>query len=157
MVHKLLAIGPPDKVQAFQDQVRASHGHDGVEATLSKPAYCEVVAAGASKADAVAFLRRELGIAADDVIAFGDGENDLPMLEAAGISVAMGNANEALKRAADLVTSSSDEDGVARALARLGLIEKSLVWQWGEDANGRSSGTGEPARDDLQGREAAHR
>jgi Cof subfamily protein (haloacid dehalogenase superfamily) len=114
--HKLLAIGAG--APAFRDRVRG-----GVEVSLSKPGYCEVVAAGASKAEAVALVRRALGVPAENVIAFGDAENDVPMLEAAGVAVAMGNAVEAVKRAADLVTGSNDEDGVALALVRLGLIE----------------------------------
>ena len=63
------------------------------------------------------------GIARNEVIAFGDSDNDVGMLEFAGIGVAMGNANENAKAAADFVTKHIDDDGVAYALAHFGIIE----------------------------------
>lgn len=62
------------------------------------------------------------GLAADEIMAFGDGENDLPMLKLAGTSVAMGNSVEPVKALADYVTASVDEDGVSKALRYLGLL-----------------------------------
>ena len=58
------------------------------------------------------------GIAQEETIAFGDGYNDLPMIEWAGTGVAMANAPEEIKNKADLVTLSNDEDGVAVILER---------------------------------------
>ena len=55
-------------------------------------------------------------------MAFGDAENDIPMLRAAGVGVAMGNADPAVKAAADMVTLSNNEDGIAAALEKL-LVE----------------------------------
>jgi hydroxymethylpyrimidine pyrophosphatase-like HAD family hydrolase len=57
-----------------------------------------------------------------DTIAFGDGPNDLEMLAFAGIGVAMGNGVAAAKEAADMVTAGIDDDGLARAMAQLGLV-----------------------------------
>ena len=54
-------------------------------------------------------------------MAFGDGGNDISMLKHAGIGVAMGNASEEVKKSADFVTASVDEDGVALMLKRMGL------------------------------------
>ena len=68
------------------------------------------------------FLERE-GIPARDTIAFGDAENDIDMLEYAGVGVAMGNAQECVKRIADYVTSSVDEDGIEKALRFYEIIE----------------------------------
>ena len=59
------------------------------------------------------------GIAAADTIAFGDSSNDLSMLHAAGIGVAMGNASEEVKAACEAVTLSNDQDGVAAYLEQL--------------------------------------
>jgi hydroxymethylpyrimidine pyrophosphatase-like HAD family hydrolase len=56
------------------------------------------------------------------MIAFGDAENDAPMLEFAGIGVAMGNATDALKAMADEVTLSNDEDGIAYTLHKYDLV-----------------------------------
>lgn len=71
---------------------------------------------GASKAHAVALLAADLGITMDDVVAVGDGDNDLELIEAAGIGVAMGNAPAFIRERADVVVRGHDEDGVAEAI-----------------------------------------
>ena len=63
-----------------------------------------------------------MGIPLERTVAFGDGGNDISMVERAGVGVAMGNGIAELKAVADMVTSSVDDDGVARALQKLGLI-----------------------------------
>jgi hypothetical protein len=89
------------------------------EATHSSPdGLVEISAVGVSKASGLASLAEEWGVAADDVIAFGDMPNDLPMLAWAGRSVAMGNAHSDVLAVADEVTASNDDDGVARVLER---------------------------------------
>ena len=62
------------------------------------------------------------GISRDECMAFGDGGNDIPMLEYAGVGVAMGNAKEDVQAKADFITKSVDDDGVAYALRHYGLI-----------------------------------
>lgn len=81
----------------------------------------EVIPPGASKGKALKTLLRELGIAPENVLALGDGENDIEMIELAGIGVAVGNANELVKKAADHVVASNDEDGVAEAIEKFVL------------------------------------
>lgn len=76
---------------------------------------------GTTKASGVAVLAARLGITLQDVLAIGDGENDLPLLEAAGFGVAMGNAAPQVKARADAVVSGHDEDGVAEAIERFVL------------------------------------
>jgi Cof subfamily protein (haloacid dehalogenase superfamily) len=78
----------------------------------------EIVPLGISKATGVDELARPLGITAEDVVAFGDMPNDVPMLGWAGLGVAMGNAHPDAVAAADEVTTSNAEDGVARVLER---------------------------------------
>ena len=72
----------------------------------------------ATKGEALGFLCRHLGIGIEETMSFGDGSNDLSMIQAAGIGVAMANAEESLKAAADYVTVSNDEDGVAKAIEK---------------------------------------
>ncbi|MCS4535960.1 HAD family hydrolase [Corynebacterium sp. HS2168-gen11] len=79
----------------------------------------EVSASGVTKASGLAEVSKILGIPARDAIAFGDMRNDQEMLQWAGHGVAMGNAQQALKDIADEVTTSLDDDGVARVLERL--------------------------------------
>lgn len=119
-VHKFLAIGEPQATAEFGRWANASEL--GVFAALSKPTYCEVVRSGVSKAQAVLRVAKLLSVAEADVIAFGDGANDLPMMEAAGIGVAMGNSPAEVAAKADFVTKSNDEDGIAYALKYLRII-----------------------------------
>jgi Cof subfamily protein (haloacid dehalogenase superfamily) len=82
----------------------------------------DILPKGASKANAILLLMEKLGLALEDTIAFGDGLNDIEMLETVGYSVAMGNSHaEALKRAT-YVTGHVDEDGLADAMRYLKLI-----------------------------------
>ena len=79
----------------------------------------EVTAVGVNKAAALAEIAEELGVAAADVVAFGDYPNDAPMLAWAGLGVAVANAHAEVLAVADEVTASNDEDGVALVLERL--------------------------------------
>ena len=87
--------------------------------------YLEIVPIGVNKAKALAKLAITLGVELSQVAALGDGLNDVEMLREAGLGIAMGNAPEAVKSAADWITGTNDEDGVAQAVRRLvtnGLI-----------------------------------
>lgn len=78
----------------------------------------EVVSTGISKASGVAELAGPLGLTASDVVTFGDMPNDVPMLRWAGRGVAMGNAHADAVAAADEITATNAEDGVAQVLER---------------------------------------
>ena len=82
----------------------------------SRPILLEVLPKGVSKGDALVRLADLLGIDIDEIMACGDEENDLSMIEAAGFGVAMGNAIDSVKEAADYITTSNDQDGVAQAI-----------------------------------------
>ena len=87
------------------------------------PLFADVVPAGVDKAEGIDRLLARFGIGADEAMAFGDGGNDIPMLRHVGTGVAMGNADRTVKEAADFVTESVDEEGLARALRHFGLID----------------------------------
>jgi Cof subfamily protein (haloacid dehalogenase superfamily) len=97
---------------AVGDETVATLTHSSADGLL------EISAAGVSKASALTDYAAEHGIAASDVIAFGDMPNDLPMLAWAGHSVAVANAHPEVLEAADEVTASNDDDGVAAVLER---------------------------------------
>lgn len=82
----------------------------------------EITQAGITKSYGMQKLLDHLGMKRGDTVAFGDGPNDTDMLQFAGCGVAMGNAGENVKRAADLVTEHVDRDGVYLAMRRLGLF-----------------------------------
>lgn len=88
-------------------------------ATFSKPNYLEIIAPGVNKAKALIELAQTLGVDLSQVAAIGDGENDVEMLQAVGLGIAMGNACEAAKAAAGWLTGTNDEGGVAQAVRRL--------------------------------------
>ena len=79
----------------------------------------EINALGATKGIALMWLADYLGIAPEATMAFGDGENDISMLVAAGVGIAMGNGLDIAKNAADRITLTNDEDGVADAIELL--------------------------------------
>jgi Cof subfamily protein (haloacid dehalogenase superfamily) len=94
-------------------------GIDGYESALSGAPFVDVTAPGVSKAAALAGICADLGIAASEVVAFGDAPNDLPMLRWAGRPIAVANAYpEVLAEIAES-TAANDDDGVAIALERL--------------------------------------
>ena len=78
----------------------------------------EVNAAGVNKGSGLVELGKRLGIEREEIMAFGDGDNDEPMLREAGFGVAMANAEEKVKATADYITGSNEEDGVAKAIER---------------------------------------
>ena len=81
--------------------------------------YLEVIPKVINKGQGIRDICSVLGMDTAEVISFGDAENDIPMLRAAGMGVAMGNAAEPVKQAADMVTLSNNEDGIAAALEQL--------------------------------------
>ncbi len=85
----------------------------GILATSSSPQNIELNQENANKGQALLALADALGVAHERTIAFGDGLNDLSMIRAAGVGIAMDNAEDVIKNAADWVTASCDEDGVA--------------------------------------------
>lgn len=90
----------------------------GVEATGALENNIEVNAEGVHKGMALLRLGEKFGISPDEIVAFGDGSNDTKMLETVGMGVAMANAMPKVKAAADTITDSNDEDGVARFIEK---------------------------------------
>jgi HAD superfamily hydrolase (TIGR01484 family) len=109
-------LGPADLAAHVRGRL---WGASGPALTWSTGPILEVLAPGVSKGSALEWLSRRLGVAAHQVMAIGDAENDLPMLAFAGCAVAVGGAPPAVRAAADLVTRPDDPDGVARVLERL--------------------------------------
>jgi HAD superfamily hydrolase (TIGR01484 family) len=98
---------------------------DRFELTNSHPLNIEVNPRGVTKAAGLQVVADYLGIQPEQVVAMGDSLNDIPMLRWAGLGIAMGNAQPPVKSAADWVTRSCDEDGVAYAIEK--LLEGSIA------------------------------
>lgn len=112
----------PGLMTAVRERILAEF--PDVEISSSWWSNFEVNAPGVNKGAALAELARQLGIPMSQVMAIGDNDNDVPMLRAAGIGVAMGNATEAARAAADYITLPFDRFGVAAAIRALVLGEK---------------------------------
>ena len=93
------------------------------EITRWNPYALDIIAKGGGKDVAIRKYLETMGISREETIAFGDGQNDAGMLQYAGIGVAMGNADEAVKAIADFVTTDVDDNGIENALKHFGLID----------------------------------
>jgi hydroxymethylpyrimidine pyrophosphatase-like HAD family hydrolase len=89
-----------------------------VSAARSQPYYLDVTHPEANKGHVVFRLSEMLGIPADQIVTIGDMPNDIAMFEKSGLSIAMGQANDEVKSAANYSTSSSEEEGFANAVER---------------------------------------
>lgn len=115
---KILISGEPDVLERVATALGEELA-DSIEVTLSATTLLEVNAAGVNKGWALWALADHLGIDHTATVAFGDNFNDIPMLRAAGLGVAVGNAVPEAKLAADRVTFSCDDDGLAYVLEEL--------------------------------------
>lgn len=94
-------------------------GYPDISVKLSGQTYLEITSDAAQKSRGIAFIKAEQHLKMAETAAFGDGENDLPMLQAVGTPVVMGNADPAIQAVGKFVTKTNAEDGVAYALKHL--------------------------------------
>lgn len=107
------------KADISEFEALAEHvGMHGVSYAIGWSTWLDIAPQGVNKATALAQVSEELGIAQADVLALGDGFNDVEMLQWAGRGVAMGNAPESVQAIADHTTAHFDDDGTAQELAR---------------------------------------
>ena len=118
---KIMAISTNESRLLEMEKEMKARFADQLYITRSKPFYLEVMNRLAGKAQALALIADHLGIQPAEVMAIGDSFNDLDMIKWAGWGVAMGNAIASVKEAADFVTFSNEEEGVAEALQRFVL------------------------------------
>lgn len=119
-VSKFLVVGVHEKLLPVQAALLGKHG-DVIDAFFSEEYFLEVVPKGVKKSASLESLLLKLKIDRSELIAFGDGMNDIPMLEYAGFSVVMQNAYPEVKKYADYITLSNDECGVAHAIKKFVL------------------------------------
>lgn len=120
-VHKCLLTADPVVAERYEKEIAAlTEGR--VSVYRSEPFFIEVMPLNVDKASSLDEFIPSLGIEREDVVCCGDGYNDISMIRWAGLGVAMANAHPPVKEAADYVTLSCDEDGVAALIERL-LVE----------------------------------
>ena len=111
--NKLLIGTEPTLIRKIHEALKNRRDAD---MACSSPNFLEIFPKGMNKGKALRLICEKKGIRIEETIAFGDQELDIPMLEAAGTAVAMGNAIEELKKKADFVTKTNNEAGIAHAL-----------------------------------------
>ncbi len=119
-VNKCLIVGDADNLIPLEQIMKDELGTD-MNIYRSEPFFLELVPHGIDKAASLNLLLERLSLTKEHMIACGDGYNDLSMIELAGLGVAMENANDTVKAAANYITLSNEEDGVAH------VIEKYLL------------------------------
>ena len=119
-VNKILTAGYPEYLQEHH-AVMGAPFKGRASSMFTAAFYYEFTALDVNKGTALNAALPRIGVDPKDLMAFGDGENDISMIEVAGTGVAMANAIDALKQAADEITLSNDEDGIAAALKAHGL------------------------------------
>lgn len=117
-LYKILTAASPAYLQQHYQAMRAPFQNE-VSALFSDPFYFEFTAKGVTKAYGLKQLLPQIDIQPGELLAFGDGENDRSMLEYAGVGVAMGNASDEFRQAADQVTLTNDQDGIVATLGKL--------------------------------------
>ncbi|MEJ5309389.1 MAG: Cof-type HAD-IIB family hydrolase [Anaerolineae bacterium] len=119
-VDKVLYVAQPEHIPAMADRLQARFS-GLAEIVRSHARFIEVVPPGVSKGSALAWLAQHYGVAREEVLAAGDQENDITMIEWAGVGVAMGNATPAVQKVADWIAPPVTEDGAATILERFVL------------------------------------
>ena len=126
LVHKLLLIDNTDTIQKLQKTL-SSIDFPQTNFYLSKDNYLEVTHNQVSKKQALLELAKYYQLSLSEIMTIGDNYNDIPMIETAGLGVAMGNAPTDVKTCANTVTDSNDQNGVSKAIKLYVLSESSQL------------------------------
>lgn len=116
-IAKCLIVGEPTRLAILEKEMQ-EHLKDRMGVFRSEPYFLELVPKGIDKARSLSVLLEELELKREELMAAGDGFNDLSMVRFAGMGVAMANAQDVVKENADFITLSNDEDGVAYAVEK---------------------------------------
>lgn len=122
-IAKCLIVGEAERLAVLEKEMY-EHLKDCMGVFRSEPYFLELVPKGIDKAQSLSVLLKELNMSKDDLIAIGDGFNDLSMIKFAGMGIAMQNAQQTVKDNAKFITLSNDEDGVAYAVEKFVLNPK---------------------------------
>ena len=116
--NKILCMANPYEISLLKEEIKANSNVNVLNIYPSKTTYLEIMPTNASKTSAISYLEKKFDVSKNEIIAMGDNYNDVDMLRYAGIGIAMGNATEDVKKSADDVTLTNDEDGVAIAIKK---------------------------------------
>lgn len=121
-IYKIVFMDKPEKIIEIRKNI-PKEIIEKYEVTSSVPEYIEIVKKGIKKSEAIKFIINKCKIKQEEVIAIGDGENDIEMIRFAGLGVAMDNADNYVKENADYITTSNNDDGVGKVIEKFILNE----------------------------------
>lgn len=116
-LNKCLMTAPPEKAEKHVIRLQELYG-DILSIYRSEPFFIEVMPKNVDKATSLDRMLSTVGLTRENTICCGDGFNDKTMIEYAGVGVAMANAQQPVREAADYITSSNDEDGIAEVIEK---------------------------------------
>ncbi|NLL78606.1 MAG: HAD family phosphatase [Clostridiales bacterium] len=116
-VNKCLMTAPPERAEQYEKELDKKYG-DILSIYRSEPFFIEIMPKNVDKATSLDRMLSTVGLTRENAICCGDGFNDMTMIEYAGVGVAMGNAQEAVKEKADYITGSNDDDGLVEVIER---------------------------------------
>jgi len=117
-MNKILAIdNNSEKIEKISENLKEKYKGQ-IYCAMSTPIFCEICDKSVSKGNAVKFLADRWNIKKEEIMSCGDQNNDIELLTAAGTGVAMGNASETLKKYADYITDTVQNDGVVKAVEK---------------------------------------
>lgn len=114
-INKCLLTAPPEQAETLEQELAAKYG-DILSIYRSEPFFIEVMPKNVDKATSLDRMLESVGLTRENAICCGDGFNDISMIKYAGVGVAMGNAQPAVKDAADYITGTNDEDGLVQVM-----------------------------------------
>lgn len=116
-VNKCLMTGDGDYLQEVEKELQQKY-ESKLSVYRSEPFFLEAMPLNIDKAASLDRLLQSLGLTKDELVACGDGYNDMSMIQFAGLGVAMANAQPEVKESADIITTSNDEDGVLKIIEK---------------------------------------
>ncbi|HEV6511170.1 TPA: Cof-type HAD-IIB family hydrolase [Streptococcus pneumoniae] len=121
-IYQVLMLMTPEESE------KAAADFEDLKLTRSNPFASDVINQGNSKLEGIRRVGKEYGFDLNQVMAFGDSDNDLEMLAGVGMSVAMGNGSSSVKEAAKHITTSNQQDGIHKALEHFGVLSSEKVF-----------------------------
>jgi Cof subfamily protein (haloacid dehalogenase superfamily) len=115
---KLVCVGDPEELDGVETRMKAAFG-DRLYISKSLPYFLEFAQAGVTKGAGLDFLAEHMGFTREQVVAFGDGENDVELVDWPVFGVAVENAHDRVKAVADWICPSAEDEGVAQVLEAL--------------------------------------
>lgn len=116
-INKCLMTAEPDKAKILEKELWEKYGNMA-SIYRSEPYFIEIMPQDVNKATSLDRMLPAIGVKREDTVCCGDGFNDIAMIKYAGVGVAMGNAQQAVKDAADYITAANDEDGLLHVIEK---------------------------------------